>query len=285
MIILIFNIYILKTTKERNVIDPYAVIKHESDFIGIKVRYVNNKFGTTFYHAPEKNIGRYKQLSIINIPYDIVDVNKSIMKQSNHIIHKDIDKFSYKNNIYQLFISEFSYIIRKDRNNKLREQIKNVLKTGTLNRDRLKDLLKNYNNDYNTLVELISNNIIQRVITLFDTMSFEFDNLKLPNLREMNLEKRYNEIDKIMKPNVIFSDKGRFENYIILFKIDIKQKYCDKQKLLIEKDYYIKCCKLLAKDLDSIYLYELITTNLSTVKKILQFVKRDSEKLEIEIIN
>ena len=116
-----YNCYLIKKNKDKTkvlTINPYAVVKHNEDYIGFKVKYLNNKFGTTFYHSPEKTIGRYS-VNVINIPYSIVDINNALSQQSEHTVHPNVGQYAYYNYSYSLFLIEFAYEVRKHKNKKV----------------------------------------------------------------------------------------------------------------------------------------------------------------------
>ena len=68
-------------------IDPVINLKHNNNYVGLRIRFIYDKYGLTFHHAPEKTPGRYN-VKVINIPYDIASINLDISKQYSYEIDK-----------------------------------------------------------------------------------------------------------------------------------------------------------------------------------------------------
>ena len=282
-----FNSFITKKGKRSGVksvgyIDPFAVIKYKDQYIGFKARFLDNKFGTTFYHGPEKTSGRYN-LNVIDIPYDIMDVNNAISKQSHHEISPKIGQYAYNNYIYTLFLTEFSYEIRKHKNVKIREQLQEILSIRSqVDRRNIKEVLKKYEGDYKVIIRLLSLNHHSKVLSMIKHMIFDFDMLMLQKLKAMSISERKKSIESTMKPYIQFTKSTpNISNIIASCQTEAKLEQCDRNKLLMNQENFHKCCELLSNDLGIPYLYETISLHISTTISKLQFTKRVTEILNI----
>lgn len=285
-----FNAFITKRERKRGnknieFVDPFAVIKHKDSYIGFKSKFINNSFGTTFYHAPEKAAGRY-HLNIIDIPYNIVDINDAISKQSHHTVHPKVGQYAYNNYVYNLFLTEFSYELRRHKNTKIRERLKNVLNTsGHVDRRKIKETLKDYESDYKVFIKLLSLNHHSKVLNMMDYTMFNFDMLPLLKLKNMDIEQRKKNIASIMKPYIrLTKNTPDISNIIASCQTDAKLEHCSNNKLLINEVNLYKCIDLLSKDIGIPYLYETITLHISSTISELQFIKRVTEVLNIQEI-
>ena len=144
-----FNIHTAKIIKDKEMdikhyIDPFATLKYKDSYIGFKVRFLNNKFGSTFYHSPEKTVGRYN-INVINVRYSLESINKAIMKQSEYNINSNVSNYTYNNYVYVLFLLEFATEVRKHKNEKVRKMLYELFnKKSQVDRRTLKDILKDY---------------------------------------------------------------------------------------------------------------------------------------------
>ena len=279
-----YNCYLIKKYRSKSVpyIDPVAVIRYKDKFVGIKVRYVDNNFGLTFYHGPEKTIGHY-DVKVIDIPYSIMDVNDAISRSTTHEIHKDMGKYAYHNYVYSLFIIEFVFEIRKRKNVKIRTCLRDTLDTkNQVDRRSIKECLKDYTSDYNTIIELLATHQQHKVANLIDGMIFDFDMTILKKLLKLGMEQRVKEIEKLMEPLVSFSQKSPDISNILAscqIKEDLPQ--CSRGKLIIDRSNFDECAKLLSSDLNRPQIYETIMLRISDIRNELSFTKRLTEILHV----
>uniref|UniRef100_A0A6C0LLN6 Ig-like domain-containing protein n=1 Tax=viral metagenome TaxID=1070528 RepID=A0A6C0LLN6_9ZZZZ len=280
-----YNAYLIKKDPNKNptnLIDPYAVIKYKDDYIGFKVRYLNNRFGTTFYHASEKTTGRY-HTKVIEYSYNIQDINKAIYKQSTQVINKDVGKYAYNNYIYNLFLIEFGYEVRKHKNTKIRDKLEDLLKSkNQVDRRLIKQALIDYPLDYKTIIELLTINQHSKVLSIIQGTLFTFDMKLLKSLKDLKGQERVTKINKIMESYISFSDKiPDLSNILVSCRTDIELEQCNRNKLIMSKSNFDKCCNILAKDLDIPYIYETISMKINDVRQELNFIKRPTEILHI----
>ena len=195
--------------------------------------------------------------------------------------------YSYNNYIYTLFITEFAFELRKHKNKKIRDGLENILNSKKqIDRRLIKELMKKHENDYKTIINLLSINHHVKVSAMIKHMMFEFDMSLLKKLRDMKSSNRISEIEKIMKPYIEFTTKKvDISNIIASCKTEVELKQCNRGKLLMDKDNFMKCCKLLSNDLDNPYIYETIALQISDVLDQLKFVKRKTEILSIKTID
>ncbi len=287
-----YNAYIVKKFKTKKstgniLIAPSVLLRHKDKYIGFKVRFIYDKYGLTFYHAPESTKGRYNSIdNVIDIPYAIEDVNNAILRETNHEpIHKDVHYFAYRNYIYALFMAEFAYYIRTNNNKVIRDKLTTLLKSAKPKISELRDIIdKKYEIDYRKIVTVIFKNNASKAMEYINNTIFEFDMKLLNFIRDKSEKDRVEEIRKIMgKRCIIVTDKKKLDaaNIIAACELDTNAVHCERGKLKIMKDDYEKCIKILAKNIDIPYVYETIYRSIVDVQNQLRFEQRPMEKINI----
>jgi hypothetical protein len=285
-----YNSYIAKTNKNRSaimMIDPVLNLKHKDKYVGIRVRFLQNKHGLTYHHAPESTAGRYN-IKVINIPYSITSINEAISKQNKDTIDKNTNHYAYKNYVYILFMTEFAYVIRELKNSKIRKSLENVLLKSSSNVDKreIKTILNDYPRDYNIVIDIVSQNRQKKAINLINSIIFGFDLIGLEKLRDLPYNKRIADIKNMMKNNVDIvpkTTKPGISNDLISCLVKKDGSQCSSNgKLMMYADDFDKCCMLLAKDLEIPYIFESIHFKIIDTKNLLKFTKRKCEILHIK---
>ena len=286
-----FNIHTAKIIREKEIdikyyIDPYATLKYKDSYIGFKVRYLNNKFGSTFYHSPEKTIGRYN-INVINIPYSLESINKAIIKQSSYNVNPNVGNYIYNNYIYTLFLLEFASEVRKHKNVKVRKKLYELFdKKSQVDRRILKTILDNYPTDYKTIIKLLATYHHNKVNNIIKDMMFSFDLHLLEILKKLDIKERIEKIRQTMTSYVTFQKTmPDVSNIISTCTNNVDFKQCYKGKLIIDQKNFNICCELLARDLSVPYLYETISLKITDVLDKLKFTKRNEEILSIKQID
>lgn len=283
-----YNAFVIKKRKfkEMKILRPASVMKYKDKYIGLQIKFVNNNFAFPFYHSSEKTIGNY-DVKIIDVPYSLSSIVKSISKTSSHIVHPDIKKFGYNNYIYSLFIIEFSALMRTYKNEKIRNQLSTVLNSKKqIDRRIIKDILKDHILDYNTIIKLLSIHMQYKVDSIVKSMLFNFDMTKMMKLKELKYDERIANIEDLMKSRVIFSNEiPDVSNIMSSCQTDYDFPQCKDNKLIISKEKFKRCCELLSKDIEVPYLYETIMLRTFDTKNELNFIRRKTEILHISEIN
>lgn len=286
-----YNNFIIKKYKSKSnynlmLIDPVGILEHNKKYVGIRIRFVYDRYGMTFHHAPESSIGRY-HVKVINIPYDLNSVNAAISKQSSHTIGKDVENYAYQNYIYSLFLAEFAYEIRKYKNASIRNLLEAVLRKSNTNIDKreIRHILDKYPSDYKSVIEMVSHNTPKKSIGLIQNTIFDFDLVGLKKLRDLPEDKRSDEIEKMMEKHVVFIPKGKhpgISNTLVSCMVNTGAPQCEKGKLLMVKSDFNDCCGYLAKDLEIPYLFETIHFKIMDTRNCLKFIRRKTEVLHIK---
>ena len=267
-------------------LDPVGLLEHKNKYIGIRIRFIYDRYGMTFHHAPESSIGRYN-VKVINVPYDIASINTAISKQSSHIISKDIENYAYENYIYPLYLAEFAYEIRKYKNSGIRNALEEVLRSSSNNIDKreIRYILDKYPTDYKTIIEMVAYNTPKKSIGLIQNTIFDFDLVDLKKLRDLPENKRLSEIEKMMLKHISFAPKGKLpgiSNTLVSCTVNKEAPQCENGKLLMTKSDFNDCCGYLSKDLEIPYLFETIHFKILDTRNLLKFTRRKTEILHIK---
>ena len=288
-----YNNFIIRTHKSKSnyelmLIDPVGVLKHDNKYIGLRIRFVYDKYGMIFHHMAESTLGRYNVKSI-DAPYNIASINDAISEPSSHEITPNITNHAYHNYIYSLFLAEFAYEIRKYKNIPIRKALEENLHKFTTNvkMREIRHILDKYPSDYQSIAALIARHTPKKVIDMIQHTIFDFDLIGLKKIRDMKPDKRYEEIEKIMKKYVIIVPKSKMpgiSNTIVSCSVDKDLPQCDKGKLMLTADAFKDCCKYLVRDLEVPYLFETISFRIIDIRNKLKFQRRKSELLSVKEI-
>lgn len=252
-----------------------------------------------YYHRPT-NYDSEKE-NIINFPYNPRDIDYAILErdESNNL-SKDALLKKYYNNLYKLFFSEFTTILQKDRNTKMRKKLINIIDdTNFMNSKSIQNLilsldnlLKQYPTDLNTIHTFIEfayfNSIdITEISKFIDISRFEFDFKLLEELKKLDKPTLIKQLHKIM------------DDYIIIDKIDkIPQKYniytscinntnqffCKESKMIIPEYKIYDLFDALATDILNKNKSYLMMIGSSGIFDYLEFIERPHEFIEISDI-
>lgn len=203
----------------------------------IYLNYSAFQIGMFFHHDPVQESDHTKglmweEMPIASVPYDMRDIDDAIFKAGG--IPQDppqpeekaiLAKHGlYKHNLYRLFMAEFASILQDERNDKIRNKLKELFKrtkfnsAGSLIRFRkdINVILKDFPNDISTIRRIISNaysrvgliNLYKSLINTFNVTSFDFDRITLNYLRQLgDKEKIEKELSHIMKAQVELENK------------------------------------------------------------------------------
>lgn len=282
-----YNAFISKKHKNNlMMIDPVATLRHKGKYVGLRLRFVYDRYGMTIHHAPESTIGRY-DVKALDVPYDIADVNRAISKRSETIVDKNVGHYAYQNYIYPLFLAEFAYDIRKFKNIHIRKVLDETLRQSnvTVDKREIRRILDKYPTDYRSIIEITSTNTPKKVISIIQRTIFDFDLVGLKKLRDLTYDKRLKEIETIMHKYVTFvakTKKPAISNTLVSCTVDKELPQCFAGKLMIEEKVYHLCCEYLAKDLEVPYIFETISFKIIDTRNQLLFTRRKTEILRIK---
>ena len=282
-----YNAFSIKKNKNNlKIINPVAVLRHKNKYVGLRLRFVYDRYGMTIHHTPESTIGRY-DIKVIDVPYDISEINKAIGKKGETVVDNNVAYYAYQNYVYSLFLTEFAYDIRKFKNTKIRKALTETLSHATrfnVDRREIKSILNNHPTDYSVITEITSTNVPKKAISIIQQTIFDFDLIDLKRLRNMSYENRLKEIKHTMRKYVIFVPKTKkpgISNTLVSCTIDKNALQCSSGKLMMDETKFYLCCQYLAKDLEVPYIFETISTRITDTRNRLLFSRRKTEILRI----
>ena len=233
-----------------------------------------------------------------------------VMKQKSnlttHNYPNPIDKSKdalVRNRLYKYFLAEFSSILRKDKNEKMRNELKKIILNTKFNitesltqlRIKLVNFFKNYPFDLNIIKELITrafilspNNPSDLILKSINFTFFDFDKQLLLKLKKMEIPILINELKKIMTPYISISDiKIESTNLYISCneKSSINTKHCINKKLIIPEDIIEDYYHILAMDIKNPTKSYLLTAISAGAFDSMDFIKHKNEILDIFIEN
>jgi hypothetical protein len=237
-----------------------------------------------------------RQLNINKAIYDTNLYNLLIL----HIvdIFKKIKNIKLRNKL-KLIISNFSQndinlIISSKSNKKLYDIIYSLDKEK--DKDKDKDHIntiyhqKIYANLIILLRNIINSNqnqtlskIKQIFLDKFENTRFEFDNLYLYDVLKLNKAEFLKTINKLLNNTIIFKKPNTNENIIDLTLCNSTQKsyYCDKNKLIINKEVYKQLLDIFYYDITNPFKQQLLLNFTSIHKDINKFNNFINEKIYI----
>lgn len=224
--------------------------------------------------------------------------------------HHNINKALYETNLYNLLILHIVDIFKKIKNIKLRNKLKLIISNFSQNDIDLiissKSNKKIYEMIYNLDNDIINQKIYANIIILlrniinlnksqplskiknicldkFDSTRFEFDNLYLYDILKLNKVEFIKKINKLLENNIIYKKPNTNSNIIDLTLCNSTQKsyYCDKNKLIINKDIYKQLLDIFYYDITNSFKQQLLLNFTSINKDIYKFNNFINEKIYI----
>lgn len=247
--------------------------------------------------------------SVIYIPYDISDINKSIRKNyilsSSQLYPKFIKenalKSIYQNNVYNIFKLEFSNLLKDERNEQIRKIIfseinhtkfKSIINIIDLKNKLKKILDKDYPSDYKYfetyLNSFINGNLTKinekQFIKQIKQSIFTFDQITLNKLRQQDRLKTKSQVYNLMYKNVAFKDINLSEipNGFMVCENNNSQEHCYKSKPIIPEDKFEELLEIL---IDDIYNTSKINTFNENYIFVSTKYKKNALIETIEVIN
>lgn len=264
------------------------LLRYKGKFVGINITFGSDRYGFTFYFKEEETEGRHKGLKVIDIPYDIISINKSIrdgdVGESNAPLTKEAEKYLYENNIYNLFLIEFASEMRKHKNKKVRDELEPVLKANIINKKKVRDILHECApKDISSIMDIIDTYDKRKVWGIFEGIMFGFDMVAIDKIKAKPKEDRVEPLDKLLRHRItiVKTLPNRISNNFISCNYDHSQPQCTGSKLAMLGKDYKKCLSSLAQDLDNTYIYETLVLNIIGNINPLSFIQRPAEIVSI----
>ena len=222
----------------------------------------------------------------------------------------NINKALYETNLYNLLTLHIVDIFKKIKNTKLRNKLKLIISNFSQNDINLiissKSNTKIYDMIYILDNDIINQKIYANIIILlrniinlnksqslskiknicldkFDNTRFEFDNLYLYDILKLNKVDFIKKINKLLENNIIFKKPNTNANIIDLTLCNSTQKsyYCDKNKLIINKDIYKQLLDIFYYDITNSFKQQLLLNFTNINKDINKFNNFINEKIYI----
>jgi hypothetical protein len=288
-----------------NIINSINEFRKDSIIITHSVVYDNKLIGLLssdqlcYYHIPINNDNVDNN---IIFPYNPLEIDKTILQRNEiHELSDDALLKRYYNNMYKLFLSEFTTIIQKDKNSQLRKKIINIIQETNFTDSKsiqslvqsLEKTLEKYPADLNTIhtfIEFIYFNAIDtnEIPKFIELSKFEFDFKLLEDLRKIDDRKELiDRLHNIMDPYIVIDKINKVpKNYNIYTSCinDTDQFFCKNSKIIIPSDKIDDIFDVLANDiLNKNKMYLMMTGN-SGIFDYLEFIERPYEFIEISEI-
>lgn len=255
--------------------------------------------GLYFSHIPFNGKG----ISSINIPYDMTDIDRSLMLYNDNKLEMPVHgwEIKYESYIYMMFLSEFINEITKTKNLELRKEIKQILlktdidnvvsikNTQTQLMEKISD--KDFNKVWALLASEVSSNKkfdLNNISNMVDRISFDFDYKLLEKIKKVGTQEYAMEVIKdLMSKRVKLVDEKFVkitENYYMPCNIDTRTDYCDDGKLIVPKLKMDNLCSILAYDIIKTQKSSILNTLSFGLYEPLEFQRNNDEILKIEIL-
>lgn len=235
--------------------------------------------GVNFYFTPIPLAAalKIKDVPVWNIPYNIVDINSAIYNnkpiKSDKLVSQISDHF-YEHHIYQLLIIEFTSLLCKEKNIKLRTEIKKAISLNKKLLDIFEDifvLLTSYYSgnpgdmvdvekieDYNSVIMAINEVVSKQqnksfIYAAIDSTVYNFDKLSVNRLRTMPRDKIYKELYDLSKKIVQIGTVPKpTEIPNILSSCSLHPAYyCKGTKLIMSEQKLKRLLDILAADIQN----------------------------------
>jgi hypothetical protein len=263
-------------------------IKHNDAIIGI----MSSDY-LCYYHT-KSNTESYP---VIEFPYDPLDIDTTIQNNvADNSLSKEAIAKHYDTNLYKLLLSEFIYIIQKERNDSIRNglihtvKITNFMDSKSINTliKSFNVLLKNYPSDLSFIyryIEYVYFNSIEMsdVINFINNSKFEFDFIIIEELRKMDTTLLIQKVKKLLSGSIVYVDifnVGMYNIYEPCSSND-KQFFCQGSKLKIPNSKADDLFDVLCNDiLNKNKIYSILLGN-SNIIDYFDFIKRPAEFIKV----
>lgn len=273
-------------------VDIDYILNYDDKFIGYEASIDGSKYNFHFTKIPTFNTN----YNVKYLRYEIFEVNKLLMKRalnikSDHL--KGRDEMAsigfYENNLYKLFFIEFIHLLNKERNDnlrdKLRELIKNINKAREKFTEQLNAILPDFSDDIIKINRQIAENFpnIKLMLKNFDKDTYNFDKITLHKFLTLPKEQLIMELKKFMQDNIKLGrpEKMSFINIFFPCQISTEQDYCAKGKLIVPDDEFNNLIEILADDVLNPLKNKYLDSLVENVANFYAFKKYPNEQIFI----
>ena len=291
------------------------------NLVNVNKQYIGFKSSNSLYYFFKENCNSYNGYGNQNsgndiiFPYSVLDINDEILKFTKNSSYFTsaltlYNKSILKNRLYKYFISEFSSILRLDKNIPMRKKIIQIISSikfddsNSLMKLRLFLIkeLKEYPNDLMTLKEIISKSIkisiynpTKLIVENINLTIFDFDKQLYYRLRELDIDALMHELKQLLKDKItsVENDKEIPYNSIQFSNIytscseksNIKKGQCINNKLMIPSELIGDFYHMLCMDIKNPIKTKILTSLSSGIFDSMDFIYRNNEILDIYIEN
>ncbi len=251
---------------------------------GVSTDYRNYGYVNIFYHKPE--LTPLPDIPSVDIPYDVHDINTVISKNNHTTKYGDYEKYLYKNYMYRLFIAEFAYILRKNKNVELRTKIRSIISKSTVAYSQLSELLKDYPNDHTYILYVLQSDVKSVILNIFDYTYFDFDKKLLKSLQLLNEANRIKKLHELLSDRIAIVDNEPIlmSNTYVSCEENTNMKQCASNKLKMSTAGFESCLKILSEDVMLPLRCNMIFTMIHGTVNPLKFIERPLEIISITML-
>ncbi len=252
------------------------------------LKYTNKPIQTLLYHP-------YKINELI---YLVKNGTKKI--EVDNIIDIKLQYSMYEYYLYNLVLLHLISIFNSQRNTVLRKKIILILSKTDFNKniENVREFLKEVEDpeDSNKLKKIIGRYIThhhdrKQMIFDIDNTYFNFDRISLEKMKHMPVKKVNEELHKLSKSFVKIGKINRknfkFPNILVTCNNKNPASYCDKDKLIIDKEKLDDILDIIAYDIINPSKWKWIFSSIFIDKFVdyFKFIRRKNENITIEFLN
>lgn len=283
----------------RTIIESDTTLKNTS---GERIGFISRE-GLYFVHdATAADISA--ATPAVTVPYDLRDIDMAITTKARDVEDSELTKMQIKaelkNNLYRLFLVEFSAEIRKGRNKEIRSKLVAIISATKYDvsesvsnlRRKLLEILFAFPDDLRMIREIISRafviqpkNPTEIIIESMNSTMFKFDQVIIEELQKKSHEDTVAEIKRMMSDHIeITSDVLYTEQHNIYTPCSEKSILsvaCRGGKLMVPKERIDEMYDILAYDVHNKGKSSILSAISSGVFDPLDFIRRPGEHLTI----
>lgn len=253
----------------------------------------------------------FSAADVVTIPYDMQDIDEAIvMKLKN--LDADTEQTSFdqlrisaelRNNLYRLFLVEFSTEVKKGRNHVIREQLLTLINKTKFDisdslsnlRRGLLEILGKYPEDLRVIRDIISRGFVvnpqnpnESIISSFNDTIFKFDNIVIEQLQKLGHGETIQAVKEMLKSRIEVGEIKKLPDnwniYTPCSEKGVSTGACHNGKLVVPPDRIDELYDILAYDIHNTGKSSILSTISSGVFDPLNFIRRPGEHLTIKLL-
>jgi hypothetical protein len=288
------------------IIDKWLVLSQFNKKISASSKVIGFTSSNVHYYFNQIDVStatNIKPVKMIQLYYDPDVINKQIFMNMSYIAdtrYNNIGQSIYNTNLYYLILLEFMSFFNKQRNNTLRNDIKQVL-LGDFNKqfDTLMETISNMvnNDDYKKIKTQIYDYINthhnkKTLICEIDDTFYDFDHKMIEQIKILPHNKIVIELEKISKQFISYGDIKKiknlnFPNMFISCQSKTSQDYCKKNKFIISRKKLLPILDIIASDIVNPIKNKWLFSSIFSDNTIsyFKFIRRPDEHINIHVVH